>query len=395
MRIHLAIAALGGLLTTPTALCAQQSEADWSQTVAKAANHRRYGVRRAIANKLARSGPAAAAAVRRFGEEHGVNEVPGLIIDALQQQLPAEPGDDDSARQAWLAFCAEHASDESFYWRAQCLKVLATKDPESHVDLFRHGLQDPSWLFRKASALGLALAAPAETSWRNVLTGDPDARTGPMLAIDLVEAGRGLDTEGVAEQLVLGMTYADCVFLGDPWGARLAQSCRRTLRSLADQEFPTAREAAAWCTESGIECGVDVDASDRPQSTGPADIGFEIRSCRYGDVFVAWSPSDGTITQAGLAHRPASGAVVAPDLSPSAHEIANGTTRGNVVCDFIRVRIGDGSEVRELKAAPERLPAVIANWLRDVRCEDGDVASHPAARAVPQFVEREDGGTDR
>lgn len=370
-----------------------QDPEDWPDVVEKANNHRRYALRRAAANRLAKGGAAAVPAIRAFvaKDDAGANALDLLVVEAVAHS--------DSAEPAVVELLAEWARDRDFYWRAQALSGLARRKLTDFEPLFVAATDDPSHLYRAAGAEGLVgLGGPERLDRVTALLRDPDPRTRVRVACTLAEAGhdRGF------EELVRAAQRRDHEFMGDPWGGRDLELAAKALGEVADTKFEWRRDAAElermrkWAATHTGRAMPDVAPVAEPVSiTDPATTGgFEIRSCRNGDLFVRW---DATRIAFGLSEStqvvtiPPQQRAVWADHRAALQEILGAEMpRGRIVCDFLR--IGAAGVENRSKLAPGNAPAVLADWLNATAAfvEESEgpesVLAAQLATRTPQFA---------
>jgi hypothetical protein len=332
-------------------------ETDWPSVLDKALTHRRFAIRRAASNKLALGGADAVAAVREHFADRPVNEVPLLLVDAFASRLP----DDDVGRAASLDLLADWATAPAFFFRARALEGLATLAPEDHAAVFAAGLDDPSWTYRAAAALGAALGDHASGAWRRVLDSDDDPRTRCELAADLIEHG---DTTGMP-WLLAALELEPLAFLDVAWGRAAATRARRALEAHTGREFDGDEAIRAWADENGFAAG-RWPAFDPSLERG-FDEGVEVRSCRSGDRFLRWN-ADGDLL-VGLLPRPdaiRTGSLADIDRAGLTTRI-DGGLHGTLVCDYLRVVLStDAAEPFAYKAAAGALAPGVVSWLEGV-----------------------------
>jgi len=364
------------------------AEGEWAKAVDQACTARRYGLRLAASRKVAAGGDEAVPALRTWAKANGRNAIPAAVVNAI--------ADADTSGDAVRALLEEWAATQEFYWRAQALRGLANRARPADRERFVAATQDPSFLFRLSGAMGLIALdreAHADRLHRMVHT-DEDPRLRVKLAADLLAAG---DTTGVPT--LLGAVLENRTFLGDPWGDRVAGEAIEAMDAWlgTDTRIDLAkaeerRNALTRFVEGARAKGVDgLEAADfAPPAESPALVGgMEVRSCRYGDLFVGWDEKGRLFT--GLEHHEG------PDLGPHgwsdlraflAQERAL-ATYGNVVCDFLRLR--DDRAGLHIKCAPEALPGDLTAGVQRIASVLGETGSTELAEAlllrVRQFAE--------
>lgn len=333
---------------------------DWQALVVKACEHPRYGMRRALAARIARAGDAAVEAILSYAKQRGENAVPLLLVDAVARSGRGGP--------QTLALLGKWADDPVFYWRAIALEGLALRADRNSLPRFRAALIDPSHLQRLAGAKGLWLAGEALDRERALtLLQDPDPRARVRFAAFLLDRG---ERSGVAV-LVAAVPRTDA-FFGDPWASREARQALAALERAAGTDFgdlgdagPAAAAAAAWFGLGPF--------SGPPEPagfvSGKAVLGVEVRSCRHGDLFLTVTEDRRVL--AGLDPRPIvrlAEEALGEVLARLGDTIQGRVTRGRVVCDYLqvvlpgagRLRCAPGHLAAALEDALERLAAALA-----------------------------------
>lgn len=347
---------------------APAQETDWADAVAKACEHKRYGMRRAVAGKIAAAGDAAVPAVRAYAKDKGADALPLLLVDAIAQA--------DTQGEAVVALLEEWARDREFYWRAQALGGLARRKLEQLRPLYLEAVRDPSHLFRIEGAHGLHLLDPKrdQAVVDGLIEDDPDPRVRLRLAGLLTENG----DRRFAGVLVaaLGLS-AD--FLGDPWGQREAERAARIIGPLVGDgllEIPARDDLRAKLRALGFDLREPAfTAIDRPFAGGLA-----IRSCRNGDFFLRWT-TEGELLPGLLPTRLAQPAAEQwTELAESLHQLtpAENAIHGRIVCDYLELVCGQPP--RRLKCAPGALPSELQTWLPDL-------AAALAATPIPELAD--------
>jgi hypothetical protein len=201
-------------LATPLlAFWPSQDEAasDWRKEVERACTSKRYGLRLAAARKVAEAGAAAVPAIREWADEHGRNELPAALVDAVAGQTHVEA--------EVVQLLTEWANDRDFYWRAQAMRGLALRAPrlrDAATDLrgqFERFRGDPAWLMRTHARFGLALLGGTAV-WADA-ENDPRARV--RLCALLLETPPAGGTVPPLQPLFDALAD-ERTFLGDPWG---------------------------------------------------------------------------------------------------------------------------------------------------------------------------------
>jgi hypothetical protein len=352
---------------------------EWSDAVEKANTHRRYAVRKAASDEVARAGDAAVPAIQAFVAARGRDAVDLLLVDAIAKA--------DGRGPEVLALLRGWAEDRDFFWRAQALGALAARGLPDDAARFRTALGDPSHLFRIEGARGaLAVGSDADRQAATELLADPDPRVRVRVAAALPEDRRALP-------VLAGALGREDDFLGDPWAARDADLAARALCDRLGLDFdavwrgsagePEARAAAVarLSGEARAAYGEDgwpalpVPGGALPPGTG----GVEIRSCRNGDLFVRWTPAGEVVFGLEGDLRVQLPAQRWQVLAAALASTPNGTL-GRVVCDFVRLAPGRGAA--QLKAAPLSLPAGQVDCLNDLAAAVDETGAAPRAAAL-------------
>jgi hypothetical protein len=335
------------------AVIAQETPPDPSRDVRQACENPRYGVRISAAKKVVAAGDAAVPAIVAYAREKGRNKLPLTLVDAIAAS--------SNRGEATIGLLREWAQDDDFFWRPIATRGLADRALPELADWFRGRLQDPSHLMRIQAGRGLLRLSPNDDAVRVAVRGllaDADPRVHVPVAIALLEAG---DEAGLA--LLRDATTWTDEFLGDPWGARDAQTARMALAKLRPDAVAKPAAGAA-----------DAVAAGGPTFTG----GIEVRSCKHGDWFARWT-EDGRVAfglrGALQAHSPALAKVLA--TPPPAQE----AVIGDVVCDY--VQSVDFARKHRQKCAPGAVPEDLAKRLSaiaDALTADGHTAEAEALR---------------
>ena len=297
-----------------------------------------------------------------YAKKEGRNALPSALVNAIADAETPGP-----KTRAMLEGWAE-AND--FYWRSQALRGIANRARPEDRDRFRTAAQDdPSFLFRLSGAKGLlALGLEGDRALlHQMVRKDPDIRLRVKLAADLLAAG---DTVGFP--LLLATLSENRSFLGDPWGLRLATEAKDALEIWIDEKLdidfsdPTSIDAARRrVTDYAAAKDLIVPARAPTPAEIPDTIGgVEVRSCRYGDLFVGWD-EDGRL-YLGLEQTlgPKLPADEWPKLRGFLKQERPVATHGIVVCDFLR--IFDEAAGTHVKCAPAALPEDLFAGLRRI-----------------------------
>ncbi|MCC7395836.1 MAG: hypothetical protein IT455_02100 [Planctomycetes bacterium] len=331
--------------------------AEWAKDVERAASAPRYGLRLAAARKVAGAGAAAVPAIREFAAQRTFDSP--MLIDAI--------ADADSVEAPVLDLLREWATQRDFYWRGAALRGLARRAerlPRDGDDLaawFHSFHQDPSWLMRAYSRFGSLLLGNGEV----FAEPEPDPRARVRLAALALGAGRMPPLQPLLDALVDRRT-----FLGDPWAKRSADEAQKALKAWLGDGWP------ATANDLDDRAGLDAlrtllqtkstqtlhapapVADPQPAPTG----GFEVMSCRNGDLFVSWSAAgevrfglDGAdvVTLAGP---------VWDELSRLRAALPPFADGGVVICDNLRL-CWSAPDVN-LRIAPGRMPTAADEWLK-------------------------------
>src|SRR5690606_20502820 len=229
-------AVLAGTLLGATLLAQDPSESDAPaepdlQAAARAAvEHPRYALRRAAAARLAQAGDAAVPVLRAHEAEIGRARIPLVLVDALASST--------AGGEAIASLLESWATDLDFYWRAQSLGGLASRQVAAAGPLFRRAVDDPSHLFRIEGARGLLALGGGDSDALRVrsLLADEDPRCRLRVARMLLERG---ETAGVGE-IAAAVRRADRRFVDDPWGEREALVALRELRRVRGEDLHAA-----------------------------------------------------------------------------------------------------------------------------------------------------------
>ncbi len=343
----------------------QQGEAgtDWAKEVDRAANSPRYGLRLAAARKVADAGVAAVPAIEAFAQKHGRNALPAPLVEAIADRTALDAPVVDQL-VAW-------SKDTDFYWRAAAMRGLALrapKLPDRQADLrelMQRFRDDAAWLMRCHARVGLAMLG--DTAVLGLPEDDPRAATrltGLLL------------TNGATPPLqpLLAALADERTFLGVPWAQANAKFAYDALKSWLGDAHPLAKGgsfedsrqglvaiAAAASTKSGQQLAVPPIVTDGEPAL--AD-GFELLSCKHGDVFVRWT-ADGVVHW-GLDGKTT--VTIAPEawqeLTAQRKALVLGGDLGTVVCDALRLRWTEPAV--HVKVAPRSLPRTTTVWLQQL-----------------------------
>lgn len=363
---------------------------DWVATIEKAHDHHRYAVRRAVSNKIAQAGDAAVPAIQTFVNKRGLNAVSLLLVDAIARS------DGDGAKT--IALLGEWSDTREFFWRSQALGGLAGRGLAAFEPRFEQALDDVSHLFRIQGARGLVkLGGDARyAKVATMLSGETDPRARLRIASFLVEVGKF----DALEQVVAALGRDSLSFLGDAWGEREAELAVKTIQAAAGEDFgwrdarldADSRLAAfermrAWASE---KCGREIELERLRDPSGHTS-GFEVRSCRNGDLFLRWGAGGITVGLEGRRRLELPAATVR-EIAKHLGAISIDGVRGKVICDFLRLR--DDTGAKHVKIAPGELPMSETAWLetlvRSVEAAgDADLAAAIRTRQT-QFLEAAD-----
>jgi hypothetical protein len=383
-------------LATPLlAFWPSQDEAasDWRKEVERACTSKRYGLRLAAARKVAEAGAAAVPAIREWADEHGRNELPAALVDAVAGQTHVEA--------EVVQLLTEWANDRDFYWRAQAMRGLALRAPrlrDAATDLrgqFERFRGDPAWLMRTHARFGLALLGGTAV-WADA-ENDPRARV--RLCALLLETPPAGGTVPPLQPLFDALAD-ERTFLGDPWGRRMANEAHKALKAWLGDTHPLAEGGSFDDEQSAIELLLKItrDQSGQDLATPaprrdpetPFAGGIEILSCKNGDVFAQWT-ADGEVA-AGLDAnvRIRLPAEVAKALAEERADSSPAGDLGVVICDSMRL-LWNEPEVH-VRTAPDHLPPATAAWLADFAKAVEDAGNADLARqlrgALGQFAAR-------
>jgi hypothetical protein len=363
------------------------AEHDWAKDVDKACTSPRYGLRLAAARKVASGGGEAVPAVRAWAEQHGRNQLPSALVDAI--------ADAGTLEQPVLQLLRDWALDRDFYWRAQAMRGLAVRGPllpEQHDalrPLFASFHDSAAWLMRTHARIGSLLLG--DDAVRTLPEQDPRARV--RFAALAIEHGLTPDLQPLFDALADERT-----FLGDPWGQRIGAEAHKALKTwlgdahplaqggeFADQASAITRLLAAARPKSGQDLQAQAPQRDpEPAATG----GIEVFSCKNGDLFVQWTDAGEVRFGLDAASRMTIPAERWQDLTQKRSAIALDGTIGVVVCDSLRLRWSNPE--LHARLAPASLPADARAWLEQfaqaIEATAGAAAAAPIAACLEQFA---------
>lgn len=335
-----------------------EAKTDWAKEVERAATANRYGLRLAAARKVAQAGPAAIPAIRAYAGKHGNNALPAALVEAIADQPHLEA-------VVW-ELLIELAKDRDFYWRAQALRGVAQRAPRlpgvqkelrAVIEQFR---DDPAWLMRAHARFGLGLLGDASVS---VLPED-DPRAATKLTALLLANGLVPPLQPLIDALADERT-----FLGMPWAQANAKVAYDALKgwlgpdhqkpATDDKAEALAAIVAAASRKSGQSLVTPALLGD--SQPVPTD-GFELLSCKHGDVFVQWT--DTGLVRFGIdgRHSVQLSATAWEALTRERAALALGGDLGVIVCDSLRLCWTEPKV--HVKVAPGSLPAAATDWLK-------------------------------
>ncbi|MCC7061359.1 MAG: hypothetical protein IT456_01055 [Planctomycetes bacterium] len=336
------------------------SNYDWAKEVDRASSSPRYAIRLAAAKRIALGGGAPVPALRAFVAKRGKNELPAGIVETIAEQT--------SLDAPLLTLLQEWATDLDFYWRAQALRGLANRAPLLPIgqqqplrELFAERHTDPAWLVRVFARLGSARLGNG-----NVLGEvEEDPRATSKLTALLLRSGQLPPLQPLLDALADERTFLD-----SPWGQSRAREASLALKDWLAADYPIHDGEAAPDKAAAIAAIVAAAAKKSGQTLQvPALVetseqaftgGFEILSCRTGDLFVRWNVT-GEV-QFGLDGRTK---VQLPGpvwegLSKERATLPLSRDLGVVICDNLRLRWGPPDV--HIKVAPNAMPETVANW---------------------------------
>lgn len=377
--LTLCVLALPPLATTS----AQETKAEdpVAADVAKAIGSPRLAIRIAAGRKVAAAGDVAVSALRAHAAKSGVNTIPLTLVEAL-----VEGGGDGPEMSLLLR---DWAGDREFFWRAQALRGLALRASPSRAEdaaMFTAALQDPAWLARANTSLGLARIGAAdeagEAAWRVLLT-DADPRVVSRTAALVLP----LAPEQPVLQALLDALGDSRTFLGDPWGNRRCTEAFAALKqwaadaSLEPRPLTTKPTQLTWNPGAGLAGNREtIDAVKAlakrrigAQLREPVELrdaaiafdgGLEVFSCRNGDLFLRWTEAGSVVAGIEGSRTVELGEAAWQPLRARLADTKLGSETGTVVCDRMRLaRNGTGTQHA---VAPAMLPAADAAWVRDL-----------------------------
>lgn len=389
MKANPVLVLLGLALTVPLLAFWPQgqdgADADWSKEVERAANSPRYGLRLAAARKIADAGAAAVPAIEAFAQKNGRNALPAALVESIADRTTLDA--------PVVAQLVAWVQDGEFYWRGQAMRGLALRAPKlaQHDEpraLMQRYRDDPAWLMRTYSRLGLALLG--DDAAAALPEDDPRART--KLTALLLTNGKTPPLQPLIDALADERT-----FLGVPWAQANAQLARDALKAWLGDAFPKldgddkTKSLAAVTAAASSKSGQPLTAPPITADPTPAlASGFELLSCKSGDVFVRW-------TEDGVVHAGIDGREVVRlrteawrELAAARRSLDLGGDHGAIVCDTLRLCWTEPSV--HVKVAPRSLPAATTTWLQNLAQaieEAGNARLAAALRTgLGQFAQR-------
>jgi hypothetical protein len=364
-------------------------QGEWDAAVEKACTSRRYGLRLAAARRVAQAGAAAVPAIRAWSDKHGADSLPAELVDAIARQQTADAAVADQL-QAW-------ATDRVFYWRANAFLGLADRAPllparrDEFVALFSTYRDDPAWLVRTYSRLGLWLLDAGDRSARD----DDDPRIASKLAALRLARGQVPELQPLLDALADERT-----FQGVDWGPQRALEAHAALRGALGDEHPLAGGAAADDKLAAIAAVRDAIARKwgqqlavpalRGDAATPFQGGIAVQSCRNGDLYLQWTADGqlfGGLEAAPLVALPAS---AWDALQRDRTALQLGASLGVLICDNLRLCWPEPAT--NALVAPESLPAPAADWLaqlaRTLRAADKPHHADALLATIDQFAAR-------
>lgn len=381
LRILLFVAIASPLLAFWSTL---QDPVDWAKDVERACTSPRYGLRLAAARKVATGGAAAVPAICEFAQKNGRNAVPAALVEAI--------ADDAGLDARVIDLLRTWAGDRDFYWRASAMRGLALRAPKLPEpakkqlhEFFVPYWDDSAWLMRTYARFG---------GW---LLGDPNskqlAEPDPRARVKLKMLELQHDKELPPLQQLLDALADERTFQGDPWGPRLAAEANKALKTWLGESYP---ELEGGDADGGIRAVLAAAKQKsgqnlklpQPQKDPATQFagGIEILSCKWGDEFVQW-------TAAGEVHigleepvvvRVSAAAWQRLDAARKALEVP--TAMGTVVCDAMRLRWSEPAV--HAKAAPQSLPAPVAEWLKQLAAAIDEAGQPRVAAALCAGLEQ-------
>ncbi len=336
---------------------------DWAKEVDRAANSPRYGLRLAAARKLADAGADAVPAIDAFAQKHGRNTLPAALVEAIADRTTL---DAPVVNQlvAW-------AKDEDFYWRSAAMRGLALrapKLPDAAADLralMQRFRDDPAWLMRCHARVGLVLLGDDTV----LPLPEDDPRAATRLTGILLGNGALPPLQPLLQALADERT-----FLGVPWAQANAKFAYDALKAWLGDGHPLAKGGSFEDTHQGLVAIATAASKKSGQQLVVPEIvtdgepaladGFELLSCKHGDVFVRWT-ADGVVHW-GLDGKTT--VAIAPkawqELAAQRKALVLGGDLGTVVCDALRLRWTEPAV--HVKVAPRSLPATTTVWLQQL-----------------------------
>ncbi len=361
----------------------------FDQDVERACTASRYGLRLAAGRKVAAAGAAAVPAIRRFAAKNGKDAVASNLVEAIADATTTDAAVVDLLRD-W-------ASDRDFFWRGQAMRGLASRAPElpdrraALEALFRDHAADPAWLTRTHARFGLALLGD------DAVLGipDEDPRVVPRLSWLLLARGRT-----VPLQPLLDAIGEERTFLGIPWGTLLGKDAHKGLRdwlgpdhplppgeSFADKESALKLLTEAARKKSGQELRVPAIRADGPTAFVG---GFELLSCKNGDLHVQWTAAGALHFGIDAAQRVEIPSARWQQLCKDRAVLQLEAAHGVVICDSLNL-LWTEPKVQS-KIAPESLPPAAADWLKQLAAAIEEAGAPALAerlrRGIGQFAPR-------
>ena len=342
---------------------------DWAADIQRACTSTKLGMRLAAAKKIASGGDDAIHAIQAWEKEHGRNSLALTLVEAIA----SAPGKSDATIALLLAWTRDH----DFYWRAQALGGLATASNTKrtqHRAIFIAALADPAHTFRIQAAKGL-IGLDTATDRQRVIAAvsDPDPRARTAIAIQLLDAGE----KSAIPALLEALHGCDREFLGDPWGRRDANLAKLALERFLgaqssfdpDKTAEQNKDAILALVERLKKLGI---AAPESRASGlavpkPSDLprtGFEIRSCKHGDLFVRIG-ADGQLWFGLLGERRERLSEEAVQTLSNVRKAITGDANqvfGVLICDFLRWK--SAAPDQHWKCAPGAVPASLVELLK-------------------------------